>query len=218
MGLYHSWALGESGWNEQNDFNIVTVAALAQLACISKGVNTPPGSPADGDTYIVGTAPTGAWQGKQNFIAVYRANMTAWQMYQPRPGWRCRVVDENADVFFSGGAWSYGPAESLARPAVNNQTGTSYTLVLTDDNTVVRCDNATDFQLTIPTQADVAFPLGTIIQIRQVGTAQVTLVPAAGVSVLSPETLKTRKQGSTVALMKVGDDSWDLTGDLEVAP
>lgn len=218
LGLFHSWSQGESGWNQQNDFNIMTLGALAQLACITKGLNTPPGSPADGDTYIVGSAPTGAWQNKEAYIAVYRANLTAWQLYQPRNGWRCRVNDENTDVFYKDGTWSYGPAETLARPGVNNQTGTTYSLVLTDDNTVIRCSNTNPIQVTIPDQATVAFPVGTIIQIRQVGAGQVTLMPAVGVSILTPETLKTRKQGSTVAVMKVDDDAWDATGDLEVVP
>lgn len=31
--------------------------------------NTPPGSPVDGDLYICGTAPTGAWTGKANKLA-----------------------------------------------------------------------------------------------------------------------------------------------------
>ncbi|MDC8457812.1 DUF2793 domain-containing protein [Marinobacter sp. DS40M6] len=218
MGLYHSWALGESGWNEQNDYNILTLAALAQLTCITRGVSTPPVSPSNGDTYIVGPAPTGAWENSAGYIAVYRGDMDAWQLYQPRDGWRCRVVDEDADVFFNSGVWDYGPTETLARPSVNNQTGTSYTLVLTDDNTVVRCSNSSPFQLTVPLNSNVAFPAGTIIQVRQVGAGQVTLVPEAGVSILTPETLKTRKQGSTIAIMKVDDDTWDATGDLEVVP
>lgn len=38
---------------------------------IDAGRNTPPGSPTIGDCYIVGTAPTGAWAGRANRIAVY---------------------------------------------------------------------------------------------------------------------------------------------------
>lgn len=33
--------------------------------------NAPPGSPTAGDAYIVGTAPTGAWSGRANCVAIY---------------------------------------------------------------------------------------------------------------------------------------------------
>ena len=36
---------------------------------VSRGLNAPPGGPAEGATYIVGTAPTGAWAGWANAIA-----------------------------------------------------------------------------------------------------------------------------------------------------
>lgn len=68
------------------DFGIPTVAAqqeqpevtvnealfaLQMLAGIGViGVtNTPPGSPTEGDCYVVGTSPTGVWTGKANCIA-----------------------------------------------------------------------------------------------------------------------------------------------------
>jgi hypothetical protein len=75
--------------------------------------------------------------------------------------------------------------------------------------------SATAVNLTVPTNASVAFPVGTIIQIRQAGAGQVTVVASGGVTVNTAETLKLRKQGSTAALVKVDTNAWDLTGDLE---
>lgn len=48
---------------------ILVISALLK-GVISSGGNTPPGSPTDGDAYIVGTAPTGVWSGKANTIAI----------------------------------------------------------------------------------------------------------------------------------------------------
>jgi hypothetical protein len=36
---------------------------------IQRGVNSPPGSPTEGDVYVVGTTPTGTWVGKNNCLA-----------------------------------------------------------------------------------------------------------------------------------------------------
>jgi hypothetical protein len=54
-----------AGLNE----SINVIDALTQVRVISIGSNTPPGSPTDGDRYIVGTAPTGAWVGQANKLA-----------------------------------------------------------------------------------------------------------------------------------------------------
>lgn len=49
--------------------------ALLLLSIFVNGVvsmtNTPPGSPAEGDAYILDTAPTGAWAGKAGKLAVW---------------------------------------------------------------------------------------------------------------------------------------------------
>ncbi len=49
--------------------------AILAIQCLLNGVkalqNGPPGSPADGDSYIVGTAGTGAWAGHNNQLAIF---------------------------------------------------------------------------------------------------------------------------------------------------
>ena len=55
----------------------VMLLSIAFLGVISVGLDTPPGSPAEGDAYVLGAAPTGVWTGKANKIAIrYNA---AWQ-------------------------------------------------------------------------------------------------------------------------------------------
>lgn len=49
---------------------LLLLQALAN-GVVSAGGNTPPGSPVDGDAYIVGASPTGAWAGRANSIAIY---------------------------------------------------------------------------------------------------------------------------------------------------
>ena len=54
----------------------------AWLNCVvlSVGDTTPPGSPANGDRYIVGTTATGAWATHDDELAIYR---DGWQFYAP---------------------------------------------------------------------------------------------------------------------------------------
>jgi hypothetical protein len=96
---------------------------------------------------------------------------------------------------------------------LNAQTGTTYTLVLTDNGRLVTLSNAAAITLTVPTNASVAFATGAVINIQQIGAGQVTVVGAGGVTVTGTGT-KLRTQYSAAALVKTGTDSWTLIGDL----
>lgn len=65
--------------------------------------NTPPGSPAQGDVYIIGDAPTGDWAGLSDRIATYIG--TAWKTIVPAEGWRLWVDDVNETYVWDGSAW-----------------------------------------------------------------------------------------------------------------
>lgn len=96
---------------------------------------------------------------------------------------------------------------------LNAQTGTTYTLALTDNGRLVTLSNASAITLTVPTNASVAFATGAVINIQQIGAGQVTVAGAGGVTVTGTGT-KLRTQYSAAALVKTGTDSWTLIGDL----
>lgn len=54
---------------------VIVNQAIMMMQALSLGAiakqNSPPGGPADGDTYIVGAAGTGAWAGHNNAIAIF---------------------------------------------------------------------------------------------------------------------------------------------------
>ena len=101
----------------------------------------------------------------------------------------------------------------IAFGVFNAQTGTSYTLVLTDVAKVISLTNAAAITLTIPTNASVAFPTGTQILLYQGGAGQVT-VGGAGVTIRSQGTkLKMNGQYSIAGLLKLGTDEWVLYGN-----
>jgi hypothetical protein len=63
--------------------------ALVQLAVKDRDVTAPPGSPAEGDRYIVAAGASGAWAGRDLDIAAWQGG--AWNFYEPTEGWRCWI-------------------------------------------------------------------------------------------------------------------------------
>jgi len=102
-GVYYGWALGEDGWNTGMDANLKLLDALLQLSVKDKDLATPPGSPANGDRYIVPAGASGSWSGQTNKIAV-RIEGT-WEFYTPTEGWSAWIQDENLHYTFDGAAW-----------------------------------------------------------------------------------------------------------------
>ena len=99
---------------------------------------------------------------------------------------------------------------------LNSQTGTSYTLIAGDAGQLVTLANASAVTLTVPTNASVAFAIGTQITITQAGAGTVTVVGDTGVTVNSADAdLKLRTQWSAATLIKTNTNSWILIGDIK---
>lgn len=86
--------------------------------------NTPPGSPTDGDLYIVGAAPTGAWAAQGGKVTRWSSVENAWEFYAPKNGW---VVQSNSarEVYrYTGGAWEIFYQEGTWTPTASGLGGT----------------------------------------------------------------------------------------------
>lgn len=83
------------------------IDTLVQASVLDKDLATPPGSPNDGDRYIVAASATGNWSGKENAIAIWQDN--AWSFHIPVEGWLCWTADEGKFYLWSGGAWIVMP-------------------------------------------------------------------------------------------------------------
>jgi hypothetical protein len=118
------------------------------------------------------------------------------------------------DLHLSGTAYA---GNVVSQVAINAQTGTAYTTVLTDQSKLVTLTNASAITFTIPANSSVAYPIGTQIDLSQFGAGQVTVAGASGVTVNSASSLKLRAQYSSASCIKVATDTWLLVGDLEVS-
>lgn len=97
----------------------------------------------------------------------------------------------------------------------NAQTGTTYTLVLTDAGKVVEMNNASANTLTVPPNASVAFPTGTVLDIAQTGAGQTTVAAGSGVTINSRgAALKLAGQYAQAGLIKTATNTWRFYGDI----
>lgn len=111
--------------------------------------------------------------------------------------------------------WSNASSGAIARVAITAQTA-SYTLVLSDAGKAVEITSASATNVTIPNNSSVAYPIGTVIEVAQLGAGAVTLVAASGVTLQAANgLLRTRVQYSAASLRKRTTNTWLVVGDLE---
>ena len=80
---------------------------IAVQACVqSDPLDMPPAAPDEGDCWIVGAAPTGAWAGQEGAIAAWTAG--GWRFVAPRPGYRVWISGEDRELRFVNGTWNGG--------------------------------------------------------------------------------------------------------------
>ena len=101
----------------------------------------------------------------------------------------------------------------IAFGVFNAQTGTSYTLVLTDVAKVISLSNAAAITFTVPPNSSVAFPIGTQILAYQAGAGAATITPGSGVTV-NGTNLVSNGQWALFGLLKIGTDEWIAFGNL----
>jgi hypothetical protein len=120
-------------------------------------------------------------------------------------------------TFTFGQQFTSAQANNLAEAivAVNAQgTSTSYTLASTDAGKLITFSGGSA-TVTIPTAANSSLAIGDQINILQLGTAQVTVGTATGVTLVSDGSKrKTKGQYAVVTCVQYSADAWVLLGNL----
>ena len=113
--------------------------------------------------------------------------------------------------------------KTLTDPKINlafDAETASYTAVLANNGQVVTMDNASANNFSIPTNASVAFPIGTQINVLQIGAGQTTIqavtsgtttINSTGATAAAP---KLRARYSAATCLKAGTDLWYVFGDI----
>jgi hypothetical protein len=113
--------------------------------------------------------------------------------------------------------------KTLTDPKINlafDAETASYTAVLANNGQIVTMNNASANTFSIPTNASVAFPIGTQINVLQIGAGQTTIqavtsgtttIQSTGASAAAP---KLRVRYSAATCVKAGTDLWYVFGDI----
>ena len=113
--------------------------------------------------------------------------------------------------------------KTLTDPKINlafDAETASYTAVLANNGQVVTMDNASANTFSIPTNASVAYPIGTQINVLQIGAGQTTIqavtsgtttIQSTGATAAAP---KLRARYSAATCLKAGTDLWYVFGDV----
>ncbi len=109
----------------------------------------------------------------------------------------------------------------LINLGINANTSTTYTFVLADNGKLVTSNNASAQTLSIPTNASVAYPVGTQINVAwitgagqptiQAVTSGTTTILSTGATSTAP---KLRVVNSVASCIKIATDTWLVTGDV----
>jgi hypothetical protein len=78
--------------------------ALVHLAVLDRDLAAPPGTPSEGQRWIVAASPTGAGAGHATPVAAWQDG--GWQFSVPRVGWLVYVIDESSLLAWDGSAWT----------------------------------------------------------------------------------------------------------------
>jgi hypothetical protein len=77
-----------------------------QPRVINMTTTAPPGSPTNGDAYIVPTGASGAWSGQTAKIAIWSTVLTAWEFLTPKSGHgNVFNIADSGRYFYNGTVW-----------------------------------------------------------------------------------------------------------------
>jgi hypothetical protein len=133
--------------------------------------------------------------------------------YSPTTYMKAYINNGTGVPFFSG--WSWAQVAGASAGLANIQTGTTYTFAISDAGTLVESVSNSAAVYTVPNNSSVPFPVGTILEVFQEGSGQITLSGASGVSLQGlGGNLATSGQFSSVILRQRAANQWTVVGNV----
>lgn len=226
------FAVWQSGTNENsipaND-NALRVEILMGPAV---GVaDSAPGSPSDGDQYVVGTG----WGGHStDNVVIYKGGV--WLEFDAYEGWIKSIA--GVQSLFDGTEWIEGGGggggipdapedgslyarrdgdweaiSDSSTPPVVTVSGTSHNIGSDESGSYLRFTSGTAKTCTFRPESSHALPENGQWEIRNAGAGNLTLTPGSGVTLTPPyDGTLVVPPGGTVAVKRAATDSFDVMG------
>ena len=155
--------------------------------------NSTAGSATAGNVLVASTGGTSTW----NTIGTASINAT---------GGSAGYVLASAN----GTATTWNPANAYV-PVITAATA-AYTLQNGDQGELIQLNGT--FTVTVPAESTYNFPIGSIINILNIGTGTITTAGAGGVTLNGNPGLKLNGQWSGASFVKRASNTWVIVGDL----
>jgi len=120
----------------------------------------------------------------------------------------------------TGSTGSTGATGPMLTYSINNQTGTTYQPILTDASAIITMSNTSANTVTIPTDATLNFPVGSVLTIFSINTGQTTISAVTPATTIISSTASTaispklRTRYSSATAVKVAANLWYVAGDI----
>ena len=214
-------ANGQANYLNAND-SFSVIDAILQTSAISKTLTAPPGSPLDGDVYIM----QAAWSGITTLsgaacaagdIAFYRSSAGVFKAIRPKLGWRMEVAADATIYRFDGSAWVAVGGSAVNRLNISSKSA-DYTFVLADaEGGFLHPSADTSARTwTIPANASVAFDIGTALTfINQASAGVLTIaITSDTMRLAGPGTTGSRALAASgiATALKISATEWLVSG------
>jgi hypothetical protein len=194
---------GDAGAERLYNVSMRTLSALVQGSVLGE-LSTPPGSPNDGDRYIVTATATGAWASYEKSITMWDADANGWYFFTPVEGWRVWAADTDTWYMYNGTAWVADTVGKVATVTASTTQTQGQGALTARINIVLVCANAND-TVTLPPARE-----GQRCTISNKGAQTVQVFPATGDQINSGAIngSTTVTAGSSLSLVAVNATNW----------
>lgn len=111
-GVYYNWTSGDAGYGTNVNNNLLNIGLFSHISVIDMTTTAPPGSPSEGDSYVVATGGSGYWNGEDGNIAIWARPVTGgtsvpeWIFLVPKAGWTVLDISTGGLLAHNGTIWS----------------------------------------------------------------------------------------------------------------
>ncbi|HEY7644588.1 MAG TPA: DUF2793 domain-containing protein [Hyphomicrobiales bacterium] len=107
---------------------LAALDAVVMLSVLDRTLAAPPGSPGEGDRYLVASSATGDWSGQDGKVAAWQDG--AWAFYAPQEGWIAWIASEGIALICDGTGWTGCATQNAAFVGVNTAASTTNRLAV----------------------------------------------------------------------------------------